>query len=171
MHTAFILIISFVAYATGAVAYKRASSSRPSATVHPVEMFLVVCLLVVIALLQPHHYSVTYHAVAAVAMLILGAVTARLTLVTEGRASAGTREFESLEEEAPVSLWKRWLNFSHAVVDYEFRLFLVAIYLVVIGPFAIMFRIKGKTPALANNSSNWVLRSDSSSMDAARRPY
>jgi hypothetical protein len=171
VHTVFILVFSFVAYATGAIACKRFSSSHPSAIVHPAEMFLVVCLLVVIAVLKPSHYSATYHAVAAVAMLILGAVIARITLVTEGRASAGTREFEGSIEEVPASLWKRWLNFSHAVVDYEFRLFLVAIYLFVIGPFAIMFRLLEKIPASASSSSNWTPRNDSASMDTARRPF
>jgi hypothetical protein len=134
-------------------------------------MVLVLCLLIVTAVLRPSHYSATYHVGAALAMLIIGAVVARMTLATEGRASAGTREFESSAEEAPVSLWKRWLNFSHAVVDYEFRLFLVAVYLFVIGPFAVMFRLLEKTPPSVSNVSNWTPRNDSSSMDAARRPF
>lgn len=172
MHLAFILFISFVAYATGAVACKRASSSRPSAAVHPLEMLLVVCLLVVIALLRPKH-SVVYLLVSALAMLMIGAATARATLVTTGRATAGTREFEEANlTDGPSSLWKRWLSFSHAVADYEFRLLLVVIYLLVIGPFALIIRALRSKSTPAGDSSNWTLRkNDTPSLNAARRPF
>jgi hypothetical protein len=105
-------------------------------------------------------------------MLFIGAIIARITMVPEGRATAGTREFEdNTHDDGPVSLWKRWLNFSHAVVDYEFRLFLVAVYLLIIGPFAVIFRFAKTAPASANDSSNWSPRKDTPSLDAARRPF
>jgi len=167
----FVFFASFVAYATGAVLCKRAFSSRPSAAIHPLESLLVACLLFLIGLLRPTRYSLKYVAACAFAMLIIGAILARITLFEEGRVTAGTREFESVSgETGPRSLWKRWLNFSHAIVDYEFRLLLVAIYLFVIGPFAIIFRLaRGRSSA--SNSSSWTPRKDAPSLASARRPF
>lgn len=133
-------------------------------------MLLVVCLLVLIALLHPK-YSIVHLVVSTFAMLMIGAATARATLEATGRATAGTREFEEVNvADGPSSLWKRWLNFSRALADYEFRLLLVAIYLLVIGPFALTIRALRSTPASA--SSNWIPRSNETpSLDAARRPF
>ena len=170
VHLSFVLFVSFVAYATGAVVCKRASSSRASAVVHPLEMAVVVCLLVVIALLHPK-YSIVHLVVSTLAMLMIGAATARATLVTTGRATAGTREFEEVHvADGPSGLWKRWLNISRALADYEFRLLLVAIYLLVICPFALTIRALRSTPT--SDTSNWIpRRNDTPSLDAARRPF
>jgi hypothetical protein len=170
--TVFTVFVSFVAYAIGAVACRRLSSSRASGAVNPYEVVVVTGLLVAIALLRPSHNSVWYHVAAAGAMVVLGAAIARATLVTQGRVTAGTREFEDITtNEKPDSLWKRWLDFSHSLVDYEFRLFLVAVYLLIVGPFAIAFRLLGARTLQTNNASNWIPRNDVPSLDAARRPF
>lgn len=170
----FILFISFVAYAFGAVAGKRLRSSRSGATValHPLETLLVVCLLVSIALWHPRH-SITQVSLLALAMMTIGAAVSRATLVKARRATAGTREFEEANAEDPQrGLWKHSLDFSRAVVDYEFRLFLVLIYLLVVGPFALMIRAFKSKPAAATDSSNWIpRRNEAPSLDAAHRPF
>jgi hypothetical protein len=160
MRYIFVFFISFVAYATGAVA------------VHPAEMLLVGSLLILIGLLRPARFSARYTICAALAMLMIGAITARITLVTEGRIRAGTREFESLPEIAgPRNVWKPWLDFSRALVDFEFRLLLVAIYLFIIGPFAIAFRLVKEKPRPAREISNWIPRNVTQSLTVARRPF
>ncbi len=125
-----------------------------------------------LAAIRPHQHSAMYHAGSILAMLIIGALIARLTMVEEGRVTAGTREFEELAADpGPISLWTRWVNFSRAVVDYEFRIFLVAVYLLIIGPFAIVFRFVQTTPSRTASASTWIPRSDTPSLDAARRPF
>ncbi len=171
MQTAFIFF-SFVAFSTGAVASKRLSSARSSSVVRPFEVLLVTFLLVVFAAIRPHQHNALFHASAVSAMLMIGAVVARITIVNDGRVTAGTREFEDLAADTgPASLWARWLNFSRAVVDYEFRIFLVAVYILIIGPFAIIFRLLQASPSSPANSSNWIARTDTPSLDAARRPF
>jgi len=87
------------------------------------------------------------------------------------RALAGTREFEEWNKPAEAGPWKRWLAFSRAVADYEFRLLLVACYLVVVAPFAIAFRLRRAEQAEGAGSSAWIPRTDSPTFDAARRPF
>ena len=75
-------------------------------------------------------------------MSFVGAVVGSAMLVRRKHAAAGTREYEEERgASGDISLWKRWLNSSRAVVDYEFRLMLLACYLLVIGPFALVFRL------------------------------
>ena len=171
MSTVFIAVMSFTAYATGAVLARRAFSSRVSAAVHPLEVFVVAAIFAGVAAQRRPHYSLAYCALWLGAIVLIGAAMSRATLVAEGRASAGMREFEEPEDaEKPASLWQRWLSFSRATVDHEFRLLLVACYLIIIGPFAIAFRLLRAKPA-SEAASSWTPRSDTPSLDSARRPF
>jgi hypothetical protein len=168
----FVLFISFVAYATGTVLCKRVFFARCSAVVGAAEMLLVTCLLLLIARPQVSRLASAHLIVLAFVMLIIGAIVARIVSRKEGRATAGTREFENIPSDADSNgWWKRWLNFSHAVVDHEFRLFLVAVYLFLIGPFAIIFRLFRARPNPAVASSGWIPRKDTTSLGTARRPF
>jgi hypothetical protein len=85
--------------------------------------------------------------------------------------SGGTREYEDFAGARPVGLWKRWLNFSRAIIDYEFRLLLIAVYLLIIGPFALAFRFLRRVPAVSDASSTWTARNESPSLDGSRRSF
>ncbi len=163
--------MSFAAYATGAVLAKRIFSSRVSAAVHPLEVFVVASIFAGVAAQRRPHYSFAYCALWLGAIVLIGSAISRATLVAEGRVSAGTREFEEPEDaEKSASLWQRWLSFSRATVDHEFRILLVACYLIIIGPFAIAFRLLRAKPA-NEAASSWTPRSDTPSLDSARRPF
>lgn len=168
--TAVILILAFVAYATGAVTTRRMSASRCSPVVYPVEVFFVACALVMIRLLRQPPYPAGYLACWILVMTVCGALIARATLVVEGRATAGTREFEDSHGSGPSSAWQRWLSYSRAIIDHEIRLVLVACYLVIIGPFAVAFRLMREEPA-GDITSTWIPRTESPSLGSARRPF
>ncbi len=171
MPTVFIVVASLAAYAAGAVATRRVLASRPTA-VQPVEVLLAAGALAGIALLRRPPYRVTYYAICAAAMFLIGAATAAATMTTKKRAVGGTREFE--DAGAPVrpdSLWQRWLSFSRAVVDYEFRLLLVACYLLIVGPIAIASRFLRSDTAGSDATSTWTPKNDTPNLDAARRPF
>ncbi len=171
MPTVFIVVVSFVAYAVGAVATRRVLASQPPA-VHPVEVLLAAGLLVGIALLRRPPYRVTYCAICAAVMFLVGAAVAAATLTTKKRVAGGTREFEDTSAGArPDSPWQRWLRFSRAVVDYEFRLLLVASYLLLIGPIAVASRFLGADTAGKGVASTWIPKNDTPNLDAARRPF
>jgi hypothetical protein len=172
MHTIFIVFISFVAYATGVVTVRRWGREAPTRAVHWVEMLLAFSVVVSGVFLRRPRYSLRYVALCALGMLLSGAVVGGAMLLRKKQAVAGTREYEEGQGNAEdLSLWKRWLNSSRAVVDYEFRLLLLACYFLIIGPFAIAFRL-GRTESAADESlSAWVPRNETSGMDAARRPF
>jgi len=170
MPIAFIAVISLGAYATGACVARRVLGARSSA-VHPLEVLLVAGALAGIVLLRRPDHAVRYDVMCAVAMLLVGAAIAGVAVITREHVTAGTREFEDAGAEQPASAWKRWLNFSRAVVDYEFRLLLVACYLLIIGPMAIAFRLLRAKPAGSDVVSNWTPKSDTPSLDAGRRPF
>jgi hypothetical protein len=172
MHTIFIAFISFVAYATGVVTVRRWRAKRPSGPVHPLELLLAIAVVVGSLFLRRPHYSAGYLALCALGMSLVGAVVGSVMLLRRKHAVAGTREYE--EERAAagdIRLWKRWLNASRAVVDYEFRLMLLACYLLVIGPFALVFRLRKGNSAGRESGTVWVPRGDAAGIEAARRPF
>jgi hypothetical protein len=170
MPTVLIVVVSLAAYAVGAVVTRRALARRATAPAHPLEVILAAGALVAIALLRRPPYRVTYCVMAASAMFLIGAAIAGLT--RRKAMAGGTREFEDAAATArAASLWKRWLSFSRAVVDYEFRLLLVACYLLIIGPVALAFRFLRADPAGRGAASTWMPKSDTPTLDAARRPF
>ncbi len=172
MHTIFIAFISFVAYATGVVTVRRWRAKVPGGTVHPLEMLLALAVVLGSLFLRRAHYSARYTAVCALGMLLIGAVVGSVMLLRRKHAVAGTREFEEgRAASGDISLWKRWLNASRAVVDYEFRLMLLACYLLVIGPFALVFRLRKGSSAGHESGTAWVPRGDVAGIEAARRPF
>jgi hypothetical protein len=172
MHTIFIAFVSFVAYATGVVTVRRWRTKGPIGAVHSLEALLAFALVVSSVFLRRPHYSARYVALCGLGMLFVGAGVGSAMLLRKRRVAAGTREYE--EEHAAageISLWKRWLNASRAVVDYEFRLMLLACYLLVIGPFALVFRLRKGNSAGSELGTAWVPRDDASGIEAARRPF
>jgi hypothetical protein len=172
MHTIFIAFVSFVAYATGVVTVRRWRAKGPVGAVHPLEALLTFAVVVCSVFLRGPHYSARYVALCALGMLFIGAVVGGAMLLRKSRAIEGTREYEE-GRGAPgkISLWKQWLNASRAVVDYEFRLMLLACYLLIIGPFALVFRVRRAKRAGAELRTAWVPRGDASGIEAARRPF
>ena len=151
---------------------RRWRAKVPSGAVHPLELPLALAVVVGSLFLRRAHYSAGYLGLCALGMLLIGAVVGSVMLLRRKRAAAGTREYE--EERAAngdISLWKRWLNASRAVVDYEFRLMLLACYLLVIGPFAPVFRLRKGSSAGPESGSAWVARGDAAGIEAARRPF
>ncbi|HEY1470712.1 MAG TPA: hypothetical protein VGF61_16855 [Candidatus Acidoferrum sp.] len=168
MHTIFIAFVSFVAYATGVVTLRRWRAKGPIGAVHPLEVLLALAVVLSSAFLRRPHYSARYIALCVLGMLLIGAVVGSATLPRKKHA-AGTREYEEERAAGDISLWKRWLNASRAVVDYEFRLILLACYLLIIGPFALVYRLRSSSGAEAGSA--WVPRGDASGIEAARRPF
>jgi len=172
MHTIFIAFISFVAYATGVVTVRRWRAKGLNGAVHPLETLLAFAVVVSSVFLRRPHYSARYVALCALGMFFVGAVMGSAMLLRKKHAAAGTREYDG-ERVAPgkISLWNRWLNASRAVVDYEFRLMLLVCYLLIIGPFALVFRFRRGNGTGAESGTAWVPRGDVSGIEAARRPF
>jgi hypothetical protein len=172
MHTIFLAFVSFVAYATGVVMVRRWRTERSTGVVRPLEAMLAFAMVVSSVFLRRPHYSLRYVALCALGMLFVGALVGSLILLRKIHAAAGTREYEAERgTTGEISLWRRWLNFSRAVVDYEFRLMLLACYLLVVGPFALVFRLGSGNSAGTETRTAWVPRSDVSGIEAARRPF
>lgn len=168
----FIVVISFAAYAAGAVAARRTLAAQLSAAAHPLEVLLVGGLLAGVALFRRHHHSVAYFIICAAAMLFVGGAIAAATLTTRERVAGGTREFEDTNARPRAATpWAQWLSFSRAVIDYEFRLVLVAAYLMLIGPIAIASRWIGVEAARTGAATTWIPKRDMPSLDAARMPF
>jgi hypothetical protein len=172
MHTLFIAFVSFVAYATGVVTVRRWRRKGPSGAVGPLEVLLAFAVVLGSVFLRRPHYSARYIAFCAVGMFLIGTVVGGAMLLRKKHAAAGTREYEEERTAAgDISLWKRWLKASRAVVDYEFRLMLLACYLLIIGPFALVFRLGRTKSADVVSGTAWVPRGDASGIEAARRPF
>ena len=170
MHTIFIAFVSFVAYATGVVTVRWWRAKGPVGAVRPLEVLLAFAVAAGSGFLRRPHYSARYVALCALGMFLVGAVVGSAMLLRKKQAAAGTRENEEERGAAGDSgLWKRWLNASRAAVDYEFRLILLACYLLAIGPFA--FRLRKGNQAGAELGTAWVPRGDVSGIEAARRPF
>jgi hypothetical protein len=172
MHTIFIAFVSFVAYATGVVTVRRWRTKAPIGVVHPLETLLAFAVVVGSVFLRRPHYTARYVALCALGMLLIGAVVGSVVLLRRKQAAAGTREYEEEHSASgDMSLWKRWLNASRAVVDYEFRLMLLTCYLLVIGPFALVFRMRKGNSSGPESETAWVARGDAAGIEAARRPF
>ncbi len=172
MHTLFIAFISFVSYATGVVTVQRWKGKGRGGPVHPVELLLGAAIAMCGVFLRKPHYSLKYLALCSIGMILVGGIVGFALLVSKEHQAAGTREFEERHGDGSnLSLWKRWLNSSRAVVDYEFRLVLLACYLIIIGPFAILYRLGRGRINREEMKSSWLPRNDDFSADAARRPF
>jgi hypothetical protein len=172
MPTVIVAVISFAAYATGAVLARRRLPSRVSVPVDPIEVLIVSGGLLLIVALPHAASSLTYVLVCALLGLLLGALTATATLARNKGGGGGTREFEDIPAPLrPTNAWKRWLSFTRSVADYEIRLLLVACYLLIIGPIGVAHRLARATPANDGSRSNWLPRSDRATLDAARRSF
>jgi hypothetical protein len=150
---------------------RRRMGSRLGSPASVFELLLVMAALATVAFLPRPHHRLAFFAACGAGMSILGALVVRLTHPRERRATAGTREFESHDAaEAGLSAWKRWLAFSRQVVDYEFRILLVACYLLLVGPMAIAFRSR-RDEAQIDPESTWIPRTSVADLDSARRPF
>jgi len=171
VRTVLIIVICLAAYATGAVTARRLLAPRLSALAHPLEFVLVTAALFVIASLRSAHPGLTFFLLASAATFLLALLVAGVNGRIGKHVSGGTREYEDVAGACPAGLWKRWLNFSRAVIDYEFRLLLIAVYLLIIGPFALAFRFLLRDPAVSDTSSTWTARNESPSLDGSRRSF
>ncbi len=172
MPTVIVAVISFAAYATGAVLARRRLPSRISPPVDPMEVLIVSGGLLLIVALPHAASSLAYVLVCALLGVLLGAITATATLARNKGGGGGTREFEDIRAPArSTNAWKRWVSFTRSVADYEIRLLLVACYLLIIGPLAVAHRLSRATPAYDRSPSNWLTRSDTATLDAARRSF
>jgi hypothetical protein len=140
--------------------------------VRPLEVMLAFAVVVSSVSLRRPHYSFRYVALCALGMLFVGALVGSVILLRKKHAAAGTREYEPERgTTGEISPWRRWLNSSRAVVDYEFRLMLLACYLLVVGPFALVFRLGRGNRASTETRTAWVPRGVASGIEAARRPF
>ena len=172
MPTLIIAVLSLAAYATGAVIVRRRLASHLSTAVGPFELIVFVGAAVGMVLLRRPHYAIAHYVIWAAAMFLIGTITAWTVLFHQQRITGGTREFEDVAAHEPLaSPWKRWIKFSRAVADYEFRLFLVACYLLLVGPIAVAFRFGRTEPDVSGGASTWLPKSDTPGVDAARRPF
>jgi hypothetical protein len=172
MPTVILGVISFAAFATGAVVVRRRSASQVHAAVTPVELLIVSGALLLICVNRGRFHSIYAAIGCALVMSLVGGVSARLIRLRSTFGSGGTREFEDFGAAGGSnSVWRRWLSFTRLVVDYEVRLLLVGCYLVMVGPIALAFRFARGTVTGSGNASNWVPRSGEPSLESARRPF
>jgi hypothetical protein len=172
MHNLFLAFLCFVSYATGVVMVQRWCGIGHRGSVHLLELLLAVAVVSFGVFLGKPHYSMKYLALCLSGMFFFGVSIGSGMLLGKKQTAAGTGEYiEGSGETANLSLWKKWLNSSRAVVDYEFRLLLLACYLLIIGPFAIVFRFSSGTSSRKGMGSAWLPRSDDVSPDAAGRPF
>ena len=170
MKTLIIVVVGLAAYSTGAVRARRRSTAYHWGTATPAEVFSVALTLVLAASVRSPVSLVASVAVSAALMFLLSIVFALATRNQGVALCAGTREFEESGARPNAGVWKRWMHFSRSVVDYEFRLLLVAVYLVAIAPFALLSR-NARGRKTADPLSNWVPRADSPTLEGARRPF
>jgi hypothetical protein len=117
-------------------------------------------------------HSLRYVALYGFGAFLIGLTVGSLMLLRKRPVIAGTKEYEDGGENSPgLTLWKQWLNLSRAVADYEFRLLLLSCYLLIIGPFAVVFRLGTGKRSHEDGKSSWIARSQDSSLDAAGRPF
>jgi hypothetical protein len=168
--TVLLLLLSLVGFASGAVVTRRWRRPRAALPAHPAEVIFVAVALTAIVLLRPQQQRIAYALVCAAVMVGVGMVAARAGGATSSFVLAGTREFEQRNIAGTSTAWQRYLSFSRAVVDYEFRLVLVATYLLLVAPIAFASGA-GRRRATESSGSNWLPRSDSAQMENARRPF
>jgi hypothetical protein len=172
VRTFLLILFCLGAYSSANVTVKRRKRLRTAFAGHPAEFICVVIALTSVAVLS-RSFSYGFAVGSIATMAIAGVVVAFPTNNQAGRATAGTREFEELPSSGlGINAWKRWLSFSRAVVDYEFRLFLVGCYFVLVGPFALLFRASRPShQECDNNASSWAVRTHQSTLESARRPF
>ena len=171
MPTLFIAFLSLASYSTGVVRIQR-WRAKGARALEPWEVALASAIVFSVFFLRNKLHSLKYVALCSFGAFLIGLVVGSLLLLREKPAVAGTKEYLDHEESVPdLSLWKKWLNFSQAAVDYEFRLLLLSCYLSIIGPFAIVFRLGNGKRSHEDGKSNWIVRSEDSSLDAAGRPF
>jgi hypothetical protein len=168
---ALVLFLSFIGFAAGALSARRQRLSRYACAAHPAEVLIVILALIVIAVLRPASHPAAYAAVCVVAMAGLGFLAARVAGAGDSLMPGGTREFEAIRtSDAGQTAWRRYLNLSRALADYEFRLILVAIYLLFAAPIALLAGF-GRNSARGRGDSNWVARGEAGTLEKARRPF
>jgi len=165
-------LISLGTYASGVVVAARLRRWKARLAAHPGELLLLLCAFGGICYVRRSHFSPGFFLACAGAMFVLGAIVALLRASQKQQAAGGTREFEEMGQTGqPGSLWKRWLAFSRAIIDYEIRLLLVAAYLVAVGPVAIAFRLFRKEETGGTAASTFIPKSDTPSLENARRSF
>lgn len=164
-------LLAFAGFATGSVIARRANRSRAAHPVHPVEVLIVAVALVAIGVLRPAQHGAAYALVCAVVMVVVGMLSARAAGAAKRVALAGTREFEPARthDEAPT-VWKRYMSFSRSVVDFEFRVLLVTMYLLFVAPIALGRRL-GRGSAPEQRDSNWLARNETPPSESARSAF
>jgi hypothetical protein len=169
--TLIIIVVGLAAYSVGAVQTRRRSAAFYYEVATPLEVVVVAVMLLLIASLPRPLGMAGFCALCAAVMFTFAAVFARLTRKSGPSPSAGTREFEESGTCPDAGLWKRWLHFSRSVIDYEFRLLLVASYLLIVAPLALASRTGADRQAKADPGSNWFLRADKPTLESARRQF
>ena len=147
-------VLPTIAFAAGAVAARRWSHSSTSLA-HPLEGLVLAVGLIVISRFRPGTGLPAYGVACLLSMFVVAAITASATAA--GRVSlAGTREFETDKTVERRTSWSnRYLEFTRAMGDYEFRLLLTATYLL-IAPFALLARRPIRKEMSTN--TNWLRR-------------
>lgn len=143
---------------------------RTNMAANPVEVIFVALMLACVVMLWPRPIRAPYFVLCGLVGLVCGAVSGLVSRTNQIKSIAGLREFEDFQGDKKLSLWRLWLNWSRAVVDYEFRLLLVACYIVLVAPIALAFRRRAKQ-STQDMKSAWIPRSTTASMDTARRPF
>ena len=171
MRTLFIAVLSLASYSTGVVRIQR-SRAKGTRALELWEVALALAIVLSVFFSRNKLHSLKDVALCSFGTFLIGLIVGSLMLLRKKPAVAGTKEYEDRAESIPnLSLWKRWLNFSRAAVDYEFRLLLLRCYLLIIGPFAIVFRLGNGKRSHEDGKSSWIVRSEDSSLDAAGRPF
>ncbi|MGB8322314.1 MAG: hypothetical protein WCE52_05055 [Candidatus Acidiferrum sp.] len=136
------------------------------------EVALASAIVFIVFFLRNRLHSLKYVALCSFGAFLIGLTVGSLMLLRKKSVVAGTKEYEDRGGSIPdLSLWKQWLNFSRAAVDYEFRLLLLSCYFLIIGPLAIVFRLGSGESSHEDGKSSWIARSEDSSLDAAGRPF
>ena len=172
MHFLFISLVSLLSYGTGITTVQLWVGRKANLPVHPFELFISLFVVCWPLAYRARYFFFPHLGLCVPLMLCVGAMIGCVLLLVKKRLKAGTGEFDS-ESENPetLSLWTKWLNYSRAGVDYEFRLLLLACYLFIIGPFALLFRIRTAGPERNKKGSTWVTSSRDSSIGSAGRPF
>jgi hypothetical protein len=171
VRTLIIVVISLAAYATGAVTARRTLSSRPGSCAHPLELLVICGALAAVAYFRRAHPGPVYFISCAAAMFLAGIAICAASASKEKQVAGGTREYEEIKQATAAGWWKRWINASRAVIDYEFRLLLVAVYLLIVGPIALAFRFLRAAGTAPGPDSAWTAKTDSPTLDTSRRAF
>lgn len=138
---------------------------------HPLEMALVAILLAALIGFRPEQFLLPHALLCVAVMLIAGIIASAAVAGMAGNlVPGGTMEFEQHNAATAGTLWQRYIRFSRAVVDYEFRLILMATYLFFVAPIALASR-RGRRQSAPTGISNWLARQDNWDPNDVRRPF